>query len=516
MPSHCIRHTALPGSSKLFTDLLYHFDRVADFYDYAPFDPESYRKAAKFDFPAARRAQLVRALAESNPGNPSLDKLAQAGTVAVVTGQQVGLFSGPAYTLYKVLTAVRLAKHLDNQGIPAVPVFWLATEDHDLPEINQAWAFGADPQPVGFTTAAANPKLGPVGDIIISDPPLAELRAVLDTLPFGAEISALVEKAYSPGASFGDAFRKLMAELLEPYGVLFVDPMRPEIRELMGPLLAHAAGLAPKMMADLAARNAELTKRGYHTQVHVDADTSLFFVLEDGKRTPLRKFGLDKLEDLKTRPEALSPNALLRPVMQDYMLPTIAYVGGPAELAYFAQSQVLYHALLGRMPVMVPRAFFTLVDERTDNMMTRYGLSIADFHPGPQALKERMAAKLVPPSLKDQVATSKATVTAAIDALSSQLIGFDPSLAKALTKSRAKIVYQMEKMESKTARETLRRDERATAAASELAAVIYPHNHLQERFYGILPFLAKYGPDLVGRIHDSIHVGCADHQLLVL
>ena len=516
MPSHCIRHTALPGSSKLFTDLLYHFDRVADFYDHAPFDPESYRKAAKFDFPAARRAQLVRALAELNPENPSLVKLAQPGTVAVVTGQQVGLFSGPAYTLYKVLTAVRLAKHLDGQGIPAVPVFWLATEDHDLPEINQAWAFGANQQPVGFSTSATNPKLGPVGGIVISDPPLAELRAVLDTLPFGAEISALVEKAYTPGASFGDAFRKLMTGLLEPYGVLFVDPMRPEIRELMGPLLAHAAGLAPTMMADLAARNAELTARGYHTQVHVDADTSLFFVLEDGKRTALRKFGVEKLEDLKTRPEALSPNALLRPVMQDYMLPTIAYVGGPAELAYFAQSQVLYRTLLGRMPVMVPRAFFTLLDEPADSVLTRYGLSIADFHPGPQALKERLAAKLVPPSLKDEVARSKASVTTSIDALSGKLTEFDPSLAKALMKSRAKIVYQMEKMELKTARETLRRDDRATTAAALLADVIYPHNHLQERFYSILPFLAKYGPDLVGRIHDSIPVGCADHQLLVL
>ena len=516
MPSHCIRHTALPGSSKLFTDLLYHFDKVADFYDHAPFDPESYRKAAKFDFPDARRAQLVRALAESNPGNPSLDKLAQSGTLAVVTGQQVGLFSGPAYTLYKVLTAVRLAKHLDGQGIPAVPVFWLATEDHDLLEINQAWAFGADQQPVEFTTTATNPKLGPVGGIVIEHPPLAELRAVLDTLPFGAEISELVQKAYAPGSSFGAAFRALMADLLEPYGVLFVDPMRPEIRELMAPLLAHAAGLAPKLMADLATRNTELTERGYHTQVHVDADTSLFFVLEDGKRTPLRKFGVERLEDLKTRPEALSPNALLRPVMQDYMLPTIAYVGGPAELAYFAQSQVLYHALLGRMPVMVPRAFFTLLDERADSLLTRYGLSIADFHPGPQALKERMAAKLVPPSLKHEVAAAKASVTASLNSLSSQLIAFDPSLAKALAKSQAKIVYQLEKMERKTARETLRRDERATTAAAELAAVVYPHNHLQERFYSILPFLAKYGPDLVGRIHDSIHVGCADHQLLVL
>ena len=516
MPSQCIRHTDLPGSSRLFTDLLYHFDKVADFYDHAPLDLESYKKAAQFDFPAARRAELVEALAEQNPGNPSLKTLAEAGTMAVVTGQQVGLFSGPAYTLYKVLTAVRLAQHLSRNGIPSVPVFWLATEDHDLPEINQAWSFGADQQPVGLTSSAVNPKLGPVGGIAIPDPPLAELRKTLMEFPFGEEIASLVESAYLPGASFGDSFRKLLGDLLKPYGVLFLDPMRPAIRELMAPLLAHAAGMLPKLMASLTGRNAELETRGYHAQVHVDADTSLFFVLEDGKRVPLRKFGPGKLEDLKTRPESLSPNALLRPVMQDYMLPTVAYVGGPAELAYFAQSQVLYHALLGRMPVIVPRAFFTLLDARASKMLERYQISIADFHPGMQALKERMAARLVPTELSSDVANSKETVTKAIDKLASQLMGFDPSLAKALTRSRAKIVYQMEKMESKTAREALRRDDRAGADAVLLAGLIYPHSHLQERYYSILPFLAKYGPDLVGTIHDSIVIGCADHQLLVL
>ncbi len=516
MPSHCIRHTELPGSSRLFTDLLYHFDKVADFYDHAPFDAESYKKASQFDFPAARRAEIVKALAEQNPGNPSLAILAQPGTVAVVTGQQVGLFSGPAYTLYKVLTAVRLAKHLATQGITAVPVFWLATEDHDLAEINQAWAFGPNQQPVGYTSAALNPKQGPVGDIAIPDPPIAALRQTLEGFPFADEIASLVESAYVPGANFGDSFRKLMGDLLRPYDVLFLDPMRPAIREIMAPLLAHAAGMSSKLMTALTDRNKELESRGYHAQVHVDAETSLFFVLEDGKRIPLRKFGTDRLEDLKTRPESLSPNALLRPVMQDYMLPTVAYVGGPAELAYFAQSQVLYHALLGRMPVIVPRAFFTIVDARAEKMLTRYGLTLADFHPGMQALKERMAAKLVPPQLTSDVASAKATVTKSIAGLSAKLQAFDPSLAKALKKSQAKILFQMEKMEHKTAREALRRDQRASQDAVDLDGLIYPHSHLQERFYSILPLLAKYGPDLVGTIHDSIPIGCADHQLVVL
>ena len=516
MTSQCIRHTELPGSSRLFADLIYHFDKVAQFYDHAPFELESYKKAAKFDFPAARRAEIVKALREQNPNNPSLEVLAMEGTVAVVTGQQVGLFSGPAYTLYKALTAVRLARQLTSEGITAVPVFWLATEDHDLAEINQAWSFGKSNSPVGFTSTAKNPKEGPVGGIAIPDPAVAALRASLEEFPFGAEIANLVERAYTPGATFGDSFRKLMGELLEPYNILFLDPMRPAIREVMGPLLAYAATLSGQLMAALAVRNQQLEAAGYHAQVHVDANTSLFFVLEDGKRMPLRKFGVDKLEDLKTRPEALSPNALLRPVMQDYMLPTVAYVGGPAELAYFAQSQVLYHALLGRMPVIVPRAFFTVLDARADKLMQRYSLSLADFHPGEQALKEKMAATLVPPVLAGQVDSTKASVVHSVDALIAELNAFDPSLGKALQKSRAKIVHQVENIGRKTARETLRRDDRAGRDAVELSDLLYPHKHLQERFYSILPLLAKYGPGLVETIHDAIKPSCPDHQLLVL
>ena len=516
MPSQCIRHTDLPGSSRLFADLIYHFDRVEQFYDHAPFELESYRKAAKFDFPPARRAEIVKALREQNPDNPSLDVLAQEGTVAVVTGQQVGLFSGPAYTLYKALTAVRLAKYLTGQGITAVPVFWLATEDHDLVEINQAWGFGKSNTPVGFTSAAKNLKEGPVGGIAIPDPPLAALRESLEEFPFGAEIANLVERAYTPGATFGDAFRTLMGELLAPYNILFLDPMRPAIREVMSPLLAYAANLQPKLMAALTERNLELEAAGYHAQVHVDANTSLFFVLEDGRRVPLRKFGADKLEDLKTRPEALSPNALLRPVMQDYMLPTVAYVGGPAELAYFAQSQVLYHALLGRMPVIVPRAFFTILDSRADKLLKRYSLALGDFHPGEQALKEKMAATLVPPALAGQVDNTKASVIRSVNELIAHLKGFDPSLAKSLGRSREKIVYQVENLGRKTARESLRRDERAGRNATELSGLLYPHKHLQERFYSILPLLAKHGPGLVETVYEAIQPSCPDHHLLVL
>src|ERR1043166_7961029 len=149
MECTCIRHTKLPHTSKLFADFVYHFDRVERFYSYSPFDPAAYHASAShIDFSAERRAALVEALRAQNGESEPLDRLAQPGTVAVVTGQQVGLFSGPAYTIYKALTAARLASELTARGIQAVPVFWLATEDHDFAEVNHAWVFDASRTPV--------------------------------------------------------------------------------------------------------------------------------------------------------------------------------------------------------------------------------------------------------------------------------------------------------------------------------------------------------------------------------
>ena len=148
MESSCVRQTNIPGTRELFGDYLYHFQRVSDFYPHAFSDwDELVNTARQLQFPDERRARIVAALRPGNPGSTSLDQLAQPGTVAVVTGQQVGLLSGPAYTVYKALTAVRITKQLQQEGVRAVPVFWLATEDHDLAEVDHAWVFDQSAKP---------------------------------------------------------------------------------------------------------------------------------------------------------------------------------------------------------------------------------------------------------------------------------------------------------------------------------------------------------------------------------
>lgn len=525
MQAICKRYSEIPHASRLFCDTLYHFDQVQSFYSHNPFDPKSFRDAAAaMQFPDSRRAALVSALAQQNHSTPDLDRLAQPGTVAVVTGQQVGLYSGPAYTIYKALTAVKLARELTASGIPAVPIFWLATEDHDLAEVSTCWTHTATLQPLSLQLSIPSDSTQPVGGLPLPDLPSAALSESLSAFPFGDDIAARVLAAYRPGVTYGDSFRTLLHDLLGPYHLLFFDPMHPASRRLAAPLLAQAVAAAPDLTAALLRRNQELAAAGYHAQVHLEDHTSLFFLLENGQRIALRRKADEyshrdrsyTAAELQDRAESLSPNAVLRPVVQDYMIPTVAYIGGPAELAYLAQSAVIYDRLLHRRSVAVPRAGFTLIDARARKLMDRYQLTIDSCFAGEDSLKRDIASRLVPPQVPTAFAQSSERVNAQLTALRHTLQPFDSTLAKALDKSVAKMRYQLQKLEGKILRESLRRDTRAQQEAAYVLNLIYPERHLQERLYTILPFLAQHGTGLVDTIYDAISLDCPDHQMLYL
>ncbi len=519
MKAACLRNSSLPGASQLFSHFLYDFDRVRRFYGESFLDPASFAAAAsQIHFPDERRAAIVDALREQNGESESLRRLSLPGTVAVVTGQQVGLFGGPAYTIYKALTAVVLAERLTAQGIEAVPVFWLATEDHDFPEINHAYSFDGAHQSHRVSVEGEPALPSPVGGIVPPSYPVDGFAETWDSQPFADEVTRLLSGAYTLGRSLGEAFVALMRALMPNSGLLYLDPLRPSYRAVAAPFLADAVKRSDELGDALAERNSELIDAGYHAQVHVEASTSLFFVLENGQRKSLKRDGLtfalgkEKLsaEALAERGASLSPNALLRPVMQDYTLPTICYVGGPGEIAYFAQSETLYRRLLGRMPVIAARSGFTLIDSRCAKLMARYGLNVPDVF-GEEKLRERIARQLVPAALQSNIAKVKAATERHLGELDNELHQFDPTLAAALKKTQAKIVHQLARIEAKTLRETLRRDARASAEAAYLTGSLYPDSHLQERHYSILPFLSQHGFDLIDSLRSHIHLDCPDH-----
>ncbi len=533
MGPNCIRQTDLPHATRLFTDLVYDFDRVQPFYHRAPFAAESYRAAAgEVRLDAARRRALVDALREQNTGSgpaaENLDRLSDPSTLVVATGQQVGLYTGPIFTIYKALSAIRLAEDLTARGIRAVPVFWLATEDHDLEEVNHAWIFDAANQPLRLEAAVTAQPNQPVGQVPLADGVTGTLAAALDGLPHGAEVSRWAAEAYAGGATFGSGFQALLGRLLAPHGLLLMDPQAPGLRRLAAPLIRRAIEKAPELTADLLARGQQLARGGYHVQVHVEEKSSLFFLVEGGRRTPLhrdtdtyesegsRHSRSELLARLESHPEDFSPNVLLRPVIQDFLLPTVAYIGGPAELAYLAQAEVLYRQLLGRMPVALPRAGFTLLDARADKLLNRYGLTVLDALHGAAALEQRIAGTLIPAELQQTFDAGQGQIEAASGAILRQLASFDPTLEAAWALSREKMRYQLGKIRDKTGRESLRRAERARADAAHLLNLIFPEKTLQERLYSVLPFLARHGLDLIGRLHGAIRFDCPDHQVLTV
>jgi bacillithiol biosynthesis cysteine-adding enzyme BshC len=508
MEPRCVPFHQLPGVSRLAADFTGQFGNVASFYQLSPYNSESYRIAAsRIDYPAERRARLVEALAGQNPGHPSLDLLARPDTLVVATGQQVGLFLGPAYTVYKALTAAKLAWDLTARGLPAVPVFWMATEDHDYAEVSHCHVYGAARRPVRIESEDASDQR-PVGRIPVGGHPASVLRESFGDLPFAAEVAGLAESCYPSGCTFGEGFAALASRLLKSYGVLLLDPLSPALRRLAAPILAEAASRHGDLIGRLIERSRELEARGYHAQVKVAPGGSLFFSLEGGRRLPAAA------GKWPSRPEDLSPNALLRPVVQDFMMPTVAVVMGPAEVAYMAQAGVVYDALLGRMPVVVNRASFTLLDGRSARLLERHGLSLGELERGEDAVRERIAAGLVPAGLSGSLANAASETSARLERLKAELAAFDPSLAEAAARSGRKILYQLDNIARKTAGEALRRDARAAEDAGRLVRLLYPDRRMQERYYSILPFLAEHGMGLLDGIFEALDPLAPSHQLL--
>jgi bacillithiol biosynthesis cysteine-adding enzyme BshC len=536
---HCISQTEIPHATRLFTDLLYHYDRVRAWYPHAPLDPASYRDAARsLDYPAATRAEVCAVLEEQArrfdappPVLANIERL-RGGANAVVTGQQVGLFTGPAFTFYKALTAIKLAASLTGSGLDTVPIFWLATEDHDLEEINHAWLLTRHGTVEVVRSESKSPaEHAPVGEIVFTPDIDALVERTIALLPEGdglAETAELLREAYRPGETFGAAFGRFMTRLFGRFGVIVMDPRSPRLRKLAAPVFRKALESAVDFHHALDVRNRELADAGYHNQVYVSEETSLLFVRKDGQRVPLRRHGggftlsgeaVEKsklLEELDSHPEHFSPNVLLRPVVQDSLLPTLGYIGGPAELAYFAQAGAVYEGILRRMPVVSPRASFTLVDGHSSKLLNRYSLTLPLLFQEDDAVRQRMARQFLPAGLVETLSGSRMQLHAMLAALRKELGDLDQTLDDAAARAGRKMTYQLQRLSDKADRAVLRRNTQVERDAVYLLDHLHPRHSLQERVVSGVSFLAQYGSPLLDAIYEKVSIKSGDHQPLFL
>jgi bacillithiol synthase len=522
MQSDCIPYREIPHTAKIFNAYLEDFSRVSAFYAHPPTPSGIDAAAREVNLDPSVRRVVIEILREQNTRfSPqgeldaatarNLDRLA-SGAVAVVTGQQVGLFSGPAYTTYKALSAVRCAEEITRRGIDAVPVFWLASEDHDVAEVNHA--FWNTRNGLSRYELPAEESGRRVGEIVLGDaiePLVADAAQTLEG-PFAERVAIALRETYTRSETYSSAFGKLMARLLAGRGIIFLDQLDARFHRLSIPHFHNGSQRAELWRDSLLARTKELEVAGYHSQVKVAHETTLLFWSKSGRREPVRfKNGnfvvgdseinsRQLLDAISRQPEQFSPSALLRPVIQDSLLPTAAYIGGPAEIAYMAQAQIVYQACGVKMPAVLSRASFTIIDQPIQRFLAHYGLDIRDLFAGPQHLRGKMEQKSLPAGLSTQFEETESSLRAIMNAYEEPLTRLDSTLIEALRSSERKMLHQIEQLKGKVARAENFRSGVLDRKERILIDSLYPGGGLQERTHCVLPLIASLGPEFLDEL----------------
>ena len=536
MRTECYPVSILPHQSRLFLDYVEGREALLPFYPVAPFTGESPLINAGFAAgqSAASAALLTAQSADWNPGSEALKNIERLknGASAVVTGQQVVLFGGPLLTLLKAATAVRLAEDATAAGAPTVPIFWMATEDHDFDEVNHV-TFPSRHSLSRLALSKGPEAIEPVGGFI----PGPAVTSVLDEAAEflgGSSFYEALREWYAPGRSLAQSFGTFIAHVFSPWGLVVIDAASREAHRLGAKVLREAIVRADELHAALESRDKELKTRGYHAQVKVAPQTSLLFLLDadTSARLPLRRSeGVWKagaqayteaelLAILENEPERISPNALLRPVFQDAILPTSAYVGGPAEIAYFAQSQVLYERLLGRTTPILPRLSATLIEPSVATVMARHEVTlaqvIADGGSSADELAQRLGARSMPVSGKQKLADAGNALDRELGELTSWMAATDESLGRAAEVSASKMRYQMNRLRRLAANYQVQKEESLRRHADALSLALFPQRHPQERLIGGAYYLARYGEELAGLLVDAADSTCPGHKAIWL
>ncbi len=540
MKTECLPFSQIPHTTRLFADFLSHYPKVQQFYPRSAQFSEWFKaEADALQYDDGRRARVAATLDRQNrafgASAKTLENVARLRDSAsvVVTGQQVGLFGGPAFALYKALTAVKLAAEASAGGVDCVPVFWLATTDHDLAEVNHTSIPGAEGGLVKLATSSQGVADAPVDTVVLGDEITAVTQEAVSLLG-ETEVAEFLRETYRPGETLGSAFARLFAKLFADWGVILLDASDPELNAVAEPIYRAAIENAARLDDALLARGRELEAAGYHQQVKVTPSSTLLFALKSGVRVVVHRrsngkpgedefvIGEEKisraelLRQIADHPQNFNANVLLRPVVEDYLLPTLAYTGGAAEVAYFAQAAVVYEALLGRVTPVLPRFSATIVEPKPQRLLEKYGVAFTDLLPGPEHLRETLARRVLPADLQSAFERAKESVDRSMASIRESLERLDKTLLEASDNAASKIQHQLEQLRSRAARAELRQSEMVGRHAELLSKSLYPEKALQEREVAGVYFLSRYGKDLLGQIYESMHTDCHDHQVITL
>jgi bacillithiol synthase len=525
--------------NRLFRDYVAGTPSVRPFYDGARWDPEALAAAAQSSASFAHpRAALAEALARqqevhgAEAGAANARRLAHAETAALVTGQQAVLFGGPLYVLYKAVAAMKIARLVsERSGRPVVPVFWVASDDHDFAEVRSVSVLDEAGQIVNIRYAPEHEPVGePAARIVLDSTITALVDDLARALPAGLNrdgLIARVAECYRPGATLSGAFARLLSSLLP--GLVVLDPSDPALKTLMHPVMSRELQERSPTSRLADERGRQLLAAGYHQQVPVRAGFLNLFLYADGQRRALafddsqievrgtgRRLRIeDALRHLRSQPADWSPGVLLRPLAQDLVLPTAAYVGGPAEVAYHAQIAPSYaHFGIPRPPVM-PRPSLTLVEPAQARALEAEGLTLPELQEDPQTILGRWVRESHPEieaafaRVREALEREMAGVEAALGAL-------DPTLRGAADSARGRVLHQIEGLQEKAMRALKKRDQVRADRLRRTRDALLPGGSFQERGLGLVSVLARHGDAIVGLIGERMDPWARGHQVVYL
>ena len=534
-----------PGFPNLFLDYLYEFENVAAFY------PKNFKDIEKFPAHFHQVVSRERAFSDelsdiiaaqygrdyfSDRTAENLQLLKNSNTIAIVTGQQLGILGGPLYTIYKTITAIKLAQKLAGQypEFNFVPVFWLEADDHDYEEVRHLLVLNAanDLHRISYPIEETfDEEKGTVGDLTFTaaiNGVFEELKNTLRTTEFTEQMLEMLNGMYAEGKTFKAAFRELIFSMFDAYGLIMFDPQDIAIKKLLSPVFSNEVANYLAHAEKLVARSATLEET-YHAQVKI-RPLNLFYHMDKGRyaidpdeeggfrlRKKRMKFSHEELLKLtEEHPERFSPNVILRPICQDYLFPTGFYIGGPAEVSYFAQIMPLYEMFSIPEPVIYPRASVTLLEKNIKSVLEKYSLKLQDVYLNQSTLHEKVMNSLLSVNLDDLFKQLEGDVANLMQGLKDKLGQLDKTTADASEKYKVKLLSSLIELKSKAVESEKRKHEVVIRQLIKLADSVYPFESLQERQLNYFYFYNKYGAALLDKLFEGINVDEDKHQLIEL
>ena len=540
-----INFKEIPGNTKLFLDYLYDFEKLKGFYKYNFRDKEQF--IAKFkqlsESPKEFRNELstiinnqYKSFDPSSKTLKNISLLKNKETVAVVTGQQLGILGGPLYTFYKIITAIKLCSHLSERydNYHFVPVFWLEGDDHDFEEVRSINVLNDNNEliKISYNDEATEEEQnrGSIGHLKLKESIgqfLKDYENQLRNTEFKNPILENLKSFYTEEKTFKEPFKELLFWLFDQYGLVIFDPQDVKVKELLKPVFKKEINDFRNHTEKLVNISASLEEL-YHAQVKI-RPINLFYNYDEGRyviepienefrlKGKRKKFILEELINLiEAEPEKFSPNVLLRPICQDFLFPTGFYIGGPSEVAYFAQILPLYEFYDIDPAIIYPRSSVTILEKTLKSVLEKYGLSVKDIFTDPNKLKNQIINNVSDKNLEEIFKETKNQIDLAFDNLKEKLFELDKTMGDVTSKYRLKVLGYIDELKGKAAEAQKKRYEITLRQIDKASANLFPEMNLQERELSFFHYANKYGVDVLKKIFEELAINKFEHQVIEL